>query len=216
MKTRAQTKVSIRRKQQAVLRSRQRRRQYAVSAAACLLLAFTVWQPFSPIETNTDSASAVREIARMDETDVETAGVLSENAAYETGTTDCCAESSDTSQPTVKGSPARNGGSIADTITVQYPSGKVLLFSADNAARRDTFTRLNDLLTALQTRETALPLPADDAADEASSLVIERSGSEGTVRVTVNGSFARFDDGRQLLLSPQEQQTLRDLLSETE
>lgn len=225
MKTRAQTKASIRRKQGAVLRARQRRRQYAVSAAACLLLAFIAWQPSAnAVRNETDSAfltggyTGVKESASVGLCSSVPDGALTEapsdDLAYETGAIRCTEESRNAAaQPTDKSYPVRNGGSITDSITVRLPSGEVLRFSADIPAQKDNFTRLSDLLTALQTRAASLPLPASDTAeDEASSMIIERTGETDAVQVTVEGSLARFDDGRQLMLSPEEQQTLSDLL----
>lgn len=224
MKTRAQTKASIRRKQEAILRARQRRRQYAVSAAACLLLAFIAWQPSAnPVRNETDSAYLTAGYAKENESasvdlcnstpDNDATETPSDDQAYETGATNCCGESRITSQSTGKSYPAHNGGSMIDSITVRLPSGKVLCFSADIPAQRKTMARLDALLGALLMRSDALPVPAGDTAvDEASPIIIERTGETDSVQVTVEGSLVRFDDGRQLNLSQEEQQTLNDLL----
>ncbi len=214
MKTREQTKASIRRKSAAILQERKRARR-TVFAAACLVLAMAVSGALARLRSRTH---AVSEKGVDVSEGIGTFGGATDGGL--TGGEDC-------EDDQLTGDATRRGYDIelytgfnqnyqqADSMTIfAKPENKTVSLSAENADEKAAIDAMGAWLSGVETQ------PAAEQKDSGTLYVIERHFGKNVTKAYVRGRQIRFDEGEWLTFSQDEREAfdrlIQDIFNEAE
>lgn len=199
MKTREQTKASIRRKSAAILKERARVRRTVLSAAACVVLALAVSGGLARLRRQAPAASE--------------RGADIAVGAYGGGVDDgltCGDDDGGTDTELTKDAPRRGVDSVtsdlctvynanyqqADSMTVSAkPEKKKVSLSAQNPDEKAVIDAMGEWLSGLETQS------ADERKDSDTLYIIERRFGNHVTKAYVRGRQIRFDEGDWLTFS---------------
>lgn len=213
MKSRIETRQSVRKKSEKIMAARARRRRAAMSAAACVVLAFSTagafWLNGRQWAANSMYGLPKMETAPLTQSDYETGSEITYGGAEASGA-DNLREGDE-----VKGTgpiyTARNSiYTEADSVRVYTrPASKEVSLCAEDSKQEEFIVRLSNWISDLKTNEVSGSKDNSDIV-----YVIERSYGENLTAVYVKGNRIKFDKGQWLGFSDGDREEFENIIGE--